>query len=647
MSISKICKRIVNYLTFTDIPIWQKVLLFAAAGIFWFIIIAAIGLSAVTYVDNSSKALTNEVVPQILASQKVIIKIRGANVSVHNIVIHDDIKIVNSHVQRANVLFNDVSVILKALLEGGMVKDYSDLTGDLIEEFRVLSVIQDSRCERYVKATLANNHSLSKILGELALIKTESLQKGGFTAGNKARFMNMLKEYDALTVRTVTGLGKLTSLISVRQKDHTARIHRALRQSMDMFIFVGILAVILLAGFSYRLKISITRPLKAITEQIKILSEGEVDLTKQITIGSKDEIAELSANFNMLMHTIYDMNTFKKVIEEDDDLVDVYARLAKVFHETLGLDDISIYEVSSRNKSMQILTTPYTKDDICCNREIFIDSSLCRARKTGHRVSSIDYPEICKQFLLSPDKYHVCVPMIVGASIGGVVQFRFDKTMDEQKHEEVTIQDSACIERQVLKAEQYITESSAVIEAKRLTSALKESSVRDQMTGLYNRRFLEEYVETLIASVTRKKGVIGLLMCDLDFFKEVNDKFGHDAGDAVLIETAKVIAASARAADLTIRFGGEEFLVIVSDAKEGESEVVAERIRKKIQELKVKTSGGIIQKTISVGYSEFPKDTQNFWEAIKYADIALYKAKETGRNRCVRFEKSMWDKEAY
>ncbi|MCK4911209.1 MAG: diguanylate cyclase, partial [Thermodesulfovibrionales bacterium] len=86
---------------------------------------------------------------------------------------------------------------------------------------------------------------------------------------------------------------------------------------------------------------------------------------------------------------------------------------------------------------------------------------------------------------------------------------------------------------------------------------------------------------------------------------------------------------------------------IVNDAKEGEAEAVAERIRKKIQGLKVKTTGGIIQKTISVGYSEFPKDTQNFWEAIKYADIALYKAKESGRNRCVRFEKSMWNKEAY
>ncbi|GBE03683.1 MAG TPA: sensor domain-containing diguanylate cyclase [Nitrospirae bacterium] len=647
MSISKILKRILNFLTFTDIPIWQKLLLFAIGGIVWFIIIAVIGLGAVTYVNDSSKALTNEVVPQILASQKVIIKIRGANVSVYNIAMHDDINIVNNHVQRANILFNDVSVILNALLKGGLVKDYSDLTGDLIEEFQVLPVKEGSRSERYVKETLAKNQNIRKILNELVLIKKARLKEGGGTAKNKALFMNKLKEYDALTVQAVTILGKLTSWISVLQKSHTIRIQRVLKQSMAMFIFVGILAVILLTVFSYLLKISITRPLKAITEQIKILSEGEVDLTKQITIGSQDEIADLSANFNMLMQTIYDMNTFKKVIEEDDDLTDVYVRLAKVFNEGLGLDDISIYEATNRNKSMQILTTPYTKDDIYCNREIFIDNSLCRARKTGRRVSSIEYSEICKQFLFASDKYHVCVPMIVGASIGGVVQFRFDKTIDKQKQEEITILDNTCIERLVLKAEQYIAESSAVIEAKRLTSALKESSVRDPMTGLYNRRFLEEYVETLIARVARKEGVIGLLMCDLDFFKQVNDKFGHDAGDIVLIETAKVIAANARAADLTIRFGGEEFLVIVSDAKEGEAGVVAERIRKMIEELKVKTSGGIIQKTISVGYSEFPKDTHNFWEAIKYADIALYKAKESGRNRCIRFEKEMWNKEAY
>lgn len=647
MHVTRILKRIIDFLTFTDIPIWQKVLLFATTGIAWFIVIAMIGFSAITYVDNSSKALTDEVVPHIQASQKVIIKIRGANVSAHNIVIHNDISTINNNVQRAQILFSHVSAILRALLDGGKVKDYSDLTGDLVEEFKVQPVKPNSPGERHIKEAVARVQKLRVTLDELAAIKIKSLESGGFTPEGEALFMSTLSEYDTLTVQAVTVLGKLTSWISAIQREYTARIHKVLKQSMISFMLVGGLAVALLALFSYLLKVSITRPLKAITEQIEVLSEGEVDLTKQLSIGSNDEIADLSAKFNLLMQRIYDMNTFKKVIEEDDDLADVYVRLAKVFNESLGLDEISIYEVSNRNKSMQILTTPYTKDDICCNREIFVDNTLCRARKTGHRVSSINYPEICKQFLFGRDKFHVCIPMIVGASIGGVVQFRFDKTIDEERHEEITILNGSCIERQVIKAEQYIKESSAVIEAKRLTSALKESSVRDQMTGLYNRRFLEEYLETLIARVARREGTLGLLMCDLDFFKEVNDKYGHDAGDAVLKETAKIIASNARGADLTIRFGGEEFLVIVTDAKEGESGAVAERIRKKIQALKVKTAGGIIQKTISVGYSEFPKDTQNFWEAVKYADIALYRAKETGRNRVVRFEKEMWNKEAY
>jgi diguanylate cyclase (GGDEF)-like protein len=459
--------------------------------------------------------------------------------------------------------------------------------------------------------------------------------------------MSTLNAYDTLTVQSVTMLSKLTSELSVLQRQHTESIHAVLRQAMIIFVIVGFVAVALVTLFSVLLKSSMTEPLKAITDQIRSLSEGEVDLSKQITISSKDEIAELSSNFNKLMETIHDMSTFKKVIEEDDTLSDVYARLAKVFYEQLALDDFSIYETADMKRTMNIVTIPYSRDTMCCNKEILIDNNLCRAQKTGHTVSSIAYPEICKQFLLSPEKFHVCIPMIVGGRVGGVVQFQFEKTASKENEEPSPILNRSCIERQVSKAEQYIKESSAVIEAKKLTSVLRESAIRDQMTGLYNRRFLEEYVETLTAGVLRKGSQIGLLMCDLDFFKEVNDKHGHDAGDAILKETAHVLEKTARASDLVIRFGGEEFLVIVNDAKDGDAQVAAERIRKNIAETKTKTSGGIIQKTISIGYSEFPTDTQNFWEAIKYADIALYKAKETGRNKVMKFSQEMWTAEAY
>ena len=110
----------------------------------------------------------------------------------------------------------------------------------------------------------------------------------------------------------------------------------------------------------------------------------------------------------------------------------------------------------------------------------------------------------------------------------------------------------------------------------------------------------------------------------------------------VLKETSSVIRKNTRAADIVIRYGGEEFLVLLMDIEADEAAQVAEKVRAKVEETKVAIIGAIIQNNISIGISEFPKDTQNFWEAIKYADIALYKAKERGRNKVIRFTPDMW-----
>lgn len=637
MNKSSLFKRAVKLFTFTDIPIRRKLLLFAAGGLCWFLIIALISFGAISYVNFSSKKLTDEIVPQIKTGQKVIIKLRGANVSAHNIVIYDDIDVVSANIRRAKVLLNYVTAILKALLEGGGIRDYSDLTGELIEEFHVASIKGDTVSEKYIKEVLANNQNLREILNELASIKSKFLERGELSQKDESLIMSKLDEYDAVTVKSATVLDKFTSRTSKLQKEYTEKIKTVLYQSTVIVLVIGALAVLLLIVFSSFLKSSITRPIKAITEQIKGLSEGEVDLTKQITISSKDEIGELSTSFNILIHTIHDLNIFKKVIEEDDTVEDVYTRLARVFKENLGLNDLSVYEVSNSKNTMRLIPTQFSDEEICCDREMLLNCELCRAKKTGRIVSSAAYPDICKQFLHADEKYHICIPMIVRGSTGGVVQFLFEKPCA----------DTSYIDKKVLRAQQYIKESLPVIETKRLTRTLKESAMKDQMTGLYNRRFLEEYLDTLIAGVLRKKGSLGLLMCDLDFFKEVNDKYGHDVGDAFLKKTADIIAKNARASDIVVRFGGEEFLVILNDAEEGYALETAERIREKIEETKLKTAAVIVQKTISVGISEFPKDTENFWEAIKYADVALYKAKEAGKNKVLRFTKEMWTEEEY
>jgi len=162
------------------------------------------------------------------------------------------------------------------------------------------------------------------------------------------------------------------------------------------------------------------------------------------------------------------------------------------------------------------------------------------------------------------------------------------------------------------------------------------------MTGLYNRRFLQEHTAQIISGVLRRKTQIGLLVCDIDYFKQVNDTHGHDAGDQLLRETAIVLKNAVRESDIVIRFGGEEFLVLLMDVQSGDAVVVAEKIRQSIEKLKVTVGEKVLQKTISIGVAEFPGDTDGFWQAIKYADVALYRAKEGGRNQCVRFAPDMW-----
>ncbi len=141
--------------------------------------------------------------------------------------------------------------------------------------------------------------------------------------------------------------------------------------------------------------------------------------------------------------------------------------------------------------------------------------------------------------------------------------------------------------------------------------------------------------------------MLGILMCDLDYFKSINDKYGHDVGDLVLKETARLLSENVRKADLVVRFGGEEFLILLVDVREGEAEKVAEKLRKIVETYEFKTPKGTLKRTISIGVSEFPVDTSAIWEAIKFADVALYKAKEAGRNKVIRFRQEFWTEEEY
>jgi diguanylate cyclase (GGDEF)-like protein len=131
-------------------------------------------------------------------------------------------------------------------------------------------------------------------------------------------------------------------------------------------------------------------------------------------------------------------------------------------------------------------------------------------------------------------------------------------------------------------------------------------------------------------------------MLDLDYFKMVNDTYGHDAGDAVLKALSQSLRQNVRSSDMVIRYGGEEFLIILQDVTEPDADQVAENIRAAVEKIRVNINGSVLQKTISIGVSDYPKDSATFWQAVKFADVALYNAKQTGRNRVIRFAPDMW-----
>ena len=166
---------------------------------------------------------------------------------------------------------------------------------------------------------------------------------------------------------------------------------------------------------------------------------------------------------------------------------------------------------------------------------------------------------------------------------------------------------------------------------KRQRDELTRMALHDQLTGLYNRHYLMEVAEQKMARARRHKHDVSLLMMDIDHFKTINDTHGHPAGDAVLQAVAELLGEAIRKEDVVARFGGEEFVVLLDHCDITEAEEKAESIRGSIEALQHEG----ISTTISVGATQLNSDKDDFARMLKRADLAVYQAKEQGRNRVV------------
>ena len=170
----------------------------------------------------------------------------------------------------------------------------------------------------------------------------------------------------------------------------------------------------------------------------------------------------------------------------------------------------------------------------------------------------------------------------------------------------------------------------------KLRTQLRDQSIRDIQTGLYNRRYLEESLPRELARAEREKYAVAVFMLDVDHFKKFNDTYGHEAGDAVLHALGRALNESVRADDLACRFGGEEFTVALPRVSPKQAREWAERFMQRIRGMEVKTGGQLLPGvTVSIGLAFAPEHGTDPETVIQTADHALYEAKRTGRDRLV------------
>ena len=243
------------------------------------------------------------------------------------------------------------------------------------------------------------------------------------------------------------------------------------------------------------------------------------------------------------------------------------------------------------------------------------------ARRCGFRLALVEPPADCPAVReLSPmgacprcSSFGRCLPLVADATVTAVARVGMRGWRRDRE-----ALDALC------------TLAGAALLGAREMGALADRALTDPLTALPNRRGLEREL-----SRGAYRGMWGLLMCDIDHFKSVNDTHGHDAGDAVLVAFARCLRANVRQCDMVARWGGEEFVVLLPGMGRQELGEAGERLRQAVEALRGPAWPEGLRITASFGGAVYPLDGTDTPRVIAAADAALYRAKEGGRNRCV------------
>ena len=252
----------------------------------------------------------------------------------------------------------------------------------------------------------------------------------------------------------------------------------------------------------------------------------------------------------------------------------------------------------------------------------------CWALRRG-QVHAVDDPApglVCRHLGALRDVSYLCVPMMGQGEALGVLHVQSGGSSGEGQNRLTDAQ-----QRLAVTAARHIALALANL---RLRETLRMQSIRDPLTGLFNRRYMEESLARELRRAARNQRRLGAIMLDLDKFKVFNDTYGHEAGDTLLRELGEFLRSRTRGEDIACRYGGEEFVVILPEASMEVTQQRAERLREEFKHLNVQHRGRSLGPvTLSVGVAVFPEHGSTAEEILRAADHALYQAKAEGRDR--------------
>lgn len=417
---------------------------------------------------------------------------------------------------------------------------------------------------------------------------------------------------------------KLHTQLASEAREHMAQVKLLLLLLPVTGVGLGLVFLLLV-------QLDTLRSINRVRRSARNIEEG--DLSARVQEERSDELGDLAKGFNRMAEKLQTaerqsslLDGLQSMLISSDSESEAYAATARALEKLLPELSGAIYIIAPRRDFAELALPWGPLKQSTALVEGFHPND-CRALRTGrsHCASNHSVELFCAHAQEAQLGYSICIPLVTREDILGSL-FVFSES-GEQK----------AVPRHVLELATTLAARLALaLSNLRLTGKLRDESLRDPLTGLFNRRYLEETFDRELARVARAGKPLAVIALDVDHFKRFNDEFGHDAGDMVLRELAGRINGVVRSGDIACRVGGEEFLLVLPEAGAEVAETIAEELRRQVEVLGLSYAGKSLGSlTISLGIAIFPRHSRLKGELLRMADDALYAGKRQGRNRAV------------